>query len=215
MHAFRAFNPEATCTGNMFTPAPECARRRRSAYSFGVTASGAAFGYLAGSGGTLAHTRDGGTSWTLYLPSLPSSLFCIHVCVHAQLPAPPLHSSYGRTAERRERGRRAQAWDEQRVWAVGAGGSTVRSDDAGATWTATTVGSASLYAVHFISAQEGYAAGAGGLLLRTFNGGSLWSQVCEEARLRCHVCCVAVRAYNHPRTIQRCPCRCVLSKFPS
>jgi photosystem II stability/assembly factor-like uncharacterized protein len=57
----------------------------------------------------------------------------------------------------------------------------VRSDDGGATWTATKVGSASLYAVHFKNEQEGYAAGAGGLLLRTFNGGLFWSQVCAAS----------------------------------
>lgn len=58
------------------------------------------------------------------------------------------------------------------VWAVGAAGTIVHFD--GATWTATTVGSAALHAV-WVGAQSGFAVGAANTVLRLTAG--TWSPI--------------------------------------
>lgn len=60
-------------------------------------------------------------------------------------------------------------------WAVGHGGTILKTTDAGATWTSQTSGTTSnLYLLQFLDAEHGWAHAAGDSLLRTRNGGTTW-----------------------------------------
>src|SRR6185369_1214840 len=62
--------------------------------------------------------------------------------------------------------------------AVGAGGTVVRTTNAGASWERPPSGTAfSLNGVWFTSSLEGWAVGNGGTVLRTTNGGQSWSRM--------------------------------------
>ena len=69
--------------------------------------------------------------------------------------------------------------DAQNGWAVGSGGTLLRSSDGGATWTAQSAalgaGTAELYGVHFASATVGWVVVVGGFVKKTTNGGGTWS----------------------------------------
>ena len=63
-------------------------------------------------------------------------------------------------------------------WAVGNGGTLLRTRDGGATWAAQAapVGS-DLYAVSCVSATVAVAVGASGVIIRTADGGATWARV--------------------------------------
>jgi len=62
------------------------------------------------------------------------------------------------------------------TWAVGDGGTIVKSTDRGATWAAqTSTTTSNLYGVNFASYLIGVAVGAGGTILRTSDGGTTWA----------------------------------------
>lgn len=62
--------------------------------------------------------------------------------------------------------------------AVGAGGTVVRTTDAGATWgRPPSSTSFTLNGVWFTGGSEGWAVGNGGTILRTANGGQTWTRV--------------------------------------
>ncbi|GEM_PF-1517559 len=64
---------------------------------------------------------------------------------------------------------------EETGWAVGAAGTILRTDDAGATWTKQVSGvSVPIAAVDFPATSVGFAVGRSGLILRTRDGGSHW-----------------------------------------
>jgi len=66
--------------------------------------------------------------------------------------------------------------DRATLWAVGAGGSIVKSDDGGATWNAQSSGtSQGLLSIAARDDTSAWAAGAGGTLLRTADGGRTWA----------------------------------------
>jgi photosystem II stability/assembly factor-like uncharacterized protein len=61
-------------------------------------------------------------------------------------------------------------------WAVGSGGTVLRSTDLGASWTRVAAGtSADLYGVRFIDERTGVIAGLGGTIRRTTDGGTTWT----------------------------------------
>lgn len=61
------------------------------------------------------------------------------------------------------------------VWAVGDGGTILKTVDKGVRWTGNPSGVAvSLYGVAAVSATTAYAAGDAGLVLRTVDGGATW-----------------------------------------
>jgi photosystem II stability/assembly factor-like uncharacterized protein len=71
----------------------------------------------------------------------------------------------------------AQA-DGRNVVAVGAGGTIVRTTDAGATWTRPPSSTLfTLNGVWFTTATEGWAVGNGGTVMRTVNGGQSWARI--------------------------------------
>jgi photosystem II stability/assembly factor-like uncharacterized protein len=67
--------------------------------------------------------------------------------------------------------------DDATGWAVGTGGTILKTTDAGASWTAQPAGtSATLYGVHFVDAQRGWVVGSGGTILATRDGGTTWQR---------------------------------------
>jgi photosystem II stability/assembly factor-like uncharacterized protein len=68
--------------------------------------------------------------------------------------------------------------DGQNGWAVGAGGTVVRTSNAGASWVrqASNTGF-TLNAVWFTTSTEGWAVGNSGTILRTTSGGTLWTRL--------------------------------------
>jgi hypothetical protein len=66
--------------------------------------------------------------------------------------------------------------DAPHAWAVGAGGTILKTADGGATWTAQTSGvSGDLSAVACADATHAIAVGAGGTILVTTDGGATWT----------------------------------------
>ena len=65
----------------------------------------------------------------------------------------------------------------QNGWAVGSGGTLLRSTDGGATWAAQSAalgaGTTELHGVHFASATVGWVVGAGGFVKKNTNGGGI------------------------------------------
>lgn len=68
--------------------------------------------------------------------------------------------------------------DGRTGWAVGAAGTIVRTDDAGATWTRMTSSTTVLLnSVWFTSASDGWAVGANGSIMFTDDGGDSWTRL--------------------------------------
>src|SRR5262249_15142033 len=61
-------------------------------------------------------------------------------------------------------------------WAVGNGGTILKSSDAGASWTRQTPTTFNLLGVHF-SGSTGYAIGANGTILRSTDLGASWTKL--------------------------------------
>src|SRR5262245_17533088 len=70
-------------------------------------------------------------------------------------------------------------------YAVGDGGTILKSIDAGETWDALTSGTTkALYDIHFFSETEGLVVGDGGTILRTTDGGASWLSVSRSEERR-------------------------------
>lgn len=68
-------------------------------------------------------------------------------------------------------------------YAVGDGGTILKSADSGLTWSALTSGTTStLYDVHFFDDSTGVTVGDGGLILRTTDGGANWQTITSGVR---------------------------------
>jgi photosystem II stability/assembly factor-like uncharacterized protein len=68
-------------------------------------------------------------------------------------------------------------------YAVGDGGTILKSTDAGTAWSALTSGTTqNLYDVYFFNDAEGVAVGDGGSILRTTDGGASWATVASGVR---------------------------------
>jgi len=68
--------------------------------------------------------------------------------------------------------------DAKTVWAVGAEGTLLKSEDSGAKWTVSKVAGTNLTLrdIKFASAKVGWIVGDGGLILATQDGGKTWRQ---------------------------------------
>ncbi|MCS7029696.1 MAG: YCF48-related protein, partial [Bacteroidia bacterium] len=61
-------------------------------------------------------------------------------------------------------------------WAVGLGGTILKTTNGGTTWTPQTSGTTQLlYSVHFVNAAIGWAVGNSGTILKTTDGGTTWT----------------------------------------
>ena len=67
--------------------------------------------------------------------------------------------------------------DANNGWAVGDGGTILKTIDGGATWAPQTSGTPTqvLTGVHFTDANNGWAVGSGGTILNTNDGGATWA----------------------------------------
>jgi hypothetical protein len=114
----------------------------------GAFASDGRHGWVAGAGGTIMATTDGGETWALQSTGIVASL-------HSVIFLP----------------------DGRRGWAVGDRGTILATDDGGGTWRRQTSGtSADLASVTFMSdGQHGWAVGGRGTVIATLNGGRKWT----------------------------------------
>ncbi len=65
----------------------------------------------------------------------------------------------------------------QHGWAVGSGGTILKTIDGGKKWKRVSSGTTTLLtSVYFMDLSKGWVTGAGGWLSRTTNGGESWSQ---------------------------------------
>ena len=73
--------------------------------------------------------------------------------------------------------------NSQTGWAVGSGGTILRTTDGGQRWTKQANGTTNmLFSVTFQDAQTGWAVGRGGTIFRTTDGGQRWTQQGEYRR---------------------------------
>jgi hypothetical protein len=83
--------------------------------------------------------------------------------------------------------RSVSAVDGNIAWAVGAGGTILRTADGGKTWVPQPSGTtADLLAVHAVDAYTSWAAGKGGLVLLTRDGGANWLPVSSGTTAALH-----------------------------
>ena len=105
-------------------------------------------GYVAGEGGIILKTVDGGTNWTSLSSGTSNSLYSIYF--------PGANVGY----------------------AVGSGGTILKTSDNGTNWNAQVSGTTKqLNSVYFTDTATGYAAGVAGTILKTNTGGTDWAAV--------------------------------------
>jgi photosystem II stability/assembly factor-like uncharacterized protein len=99
----------------------------------------------------IAYTRDGGKSWSN----------AAHEMTAGQA-GQELHA--------------VSASDAKTLWAVGTGGTVLRSDDGGAQWKQVQKNRVDwLTDIGFVDAQRGWAVGTGGVIMATADGGKTWA----------------------------------------
>jgi len=102
---------------------------------------------VAGDGGRIFRTTDGGVSWMRVDGGIMSATIWAM----------------------------AARGDAQDIWAVGDGGAMLASTDGGASWKLKNSGTQkALYAISFVDAWNGWAVGFGGTIIHTSDGGEHW-----------------------------------------
>lgn len=167
----------------------------------GSTLNGVSFvdtltGYVAGYGGTIMKTTDGGANWNFLTTGTSRTLYSVHFPFNAQTGyavgdsglilktidgGTTWVSQYSRTTFPL-RSVHFPA-DVQTGYAVGTGGIILKTTDGGANWIILILVSDYLYSVHFpVDAQTGYVAGyywsgqQQRTILKTTDGGSTWAR---------------------------------------
>lgn len=145
-------------------------------------------GFIAGDGGTLLATTDGGESWRKVETPAGENFTSIHFVGElgwiAGWSGAILHSpDGGKTWQRQDSGiqqglESIYFVDPQHGWAVGWVGAILRTTDGGRTWERVRTSETlwSLDAVYFRDAQHGWMVGFGGLILKSDDGGVTWKQ---------------------------------------
>ncbi len=143
-------------------------------------------GFVAGDGGTLLATEDGGSTWRTQPAGTVEHLTDIHFVGElgwiSGYGGTILHSSDGgRSWERQFTGLSQPLeavffLDAKHGWAVGWAGTILRTVDGGQYWqrAAAPGVSGSLSAVYFRDPQNGWIVGMWGQILRTRDGGASW-----------------------------------------
>lgn len=115
---------------------------------FRSVASISTMSWACGTSGTVFHSSDGGTTWTMQTTGTTGSLEAI------------------------------QFMDESTGWSVGDNGVIIQTQDGGATWAnRSVVTTENLLGVAFTSTTNGIIVGTNGLFIRTINAGQGWSSV--------------------------------------
>jgi photosystem II stability/assembly factor-like uncharacterized protein len=116
----------------------------------GVCFVNAQKGWVAGRGGRIYATTDGGATWTAQRSRTTKTLYAVKFTA----------AGVG--------------------WAVGQGGTVVKTVNGGRTWSSKSISTADLYSVDFVNQAWGWTAGAKGLdagdILATSTGGKVWQQ---------------------------------------
>ena len=148
-------------------------------------------GLVAGDGGTILYTDDGGKTWAERLDDKKAHVTTEHLLDVVGIgdevwisgfTGTMLHSrDFGRTFEKQKTGTTMALQgtfflDANRGWAVGWSGAILRTLDGGKKWENIDTAAAtwSLNAVYFKNEKEGWAAGFSGELLRSKDGGATW-----------------------------------------
>ena len=142
-----------------------------------------------GSGGTIRHTTNGGTTWSAQTSGTTSRLL-LTAC--SATPTTAGSAGGGGAIRRTSNGgttwsaqtsgttgdalRRRLPRREQRLGGRRDTGPIRRTSNGGTTWSAQTSGTTqTLYGTAFLDATYGWTVGGGGVILRTVNGGTAWS----------------------------------------
>ncbi|MCH8300131.1 MAG: T9SS type A sorting domain-containing protein [Candidatus Marinimicrobia bacterium] len=158
---------------------------------FGIDFVDANSGWVASDGGGIAHTTNGGETWTLQSSSVINNelhdVFALPDGVNLWTVGEIgtiLHTADGgsvweiQTSDLTDRVASVFFIDDQVGWAVGGGpniSGIVGTSDGGATWVSQITFTGDLYSVRFLNANEGWAAGTGGLMLHTTDAGANWA----------------------------------------
>lgn len=145
-------------------------------------------GFVAGDGGTLLSTEDGGRSWRQTLVDTTENLTSIQfvgdwgwVCGWTGI---ILHSKDGgRTWKRQPTGilqglKSIFFIDREHGWAAGWAGTILRTTNGGETWQQAKMDKShwSLESIYFRDRLHGWAVGFGGLILTSRDGGVTWTE---------------------------------------
>lgn len=144
-------------------------------------------GFVAGNGGVLLATEDGGETWRrVEVPAqenLTSIWFTGELGWITGWNGAILHSGDGGKTWVRQRSGVLQGLecvyfaDEKHGWAVGWVGTVVRTSDGGRTWQLAPTGSFwAINSVFFRDAKSGWAVGFDGQILRSRDGGLTWEK---------------------------------------
>jgi photosystem II stability/assembly factor-like uncharacterized protein len=146
-------------------------------------ASDTSEGYAVGDSGVFLRTTNGGTNWTSLTSSAgaaPTALRGVHGTVDTVVAVGVTGiivrtRAAGNSITNTTTLRSVWPVTSALVYAAGAGGTILKTTNAGTNWTSLTSGtSQDLYGIRFRDANNGYAVGNGGTLLQTTNGGSNW-----------------------------------------
>jgi photosystem II stability/assembly factor-like uncharacterized protein len=152
-------------------------------------------GWVAGDGGVLLHTEDGGISWMpqhagttasvndIYFRNKDDGYLLAGNEIFITDDGGATWKSSGRFLASDFEGAEPELYSvrftgKKRGWVVGNHGRILHTDDGGETWTLQTSGtSAALYHVDFRSDGLGWAVGERGTIIRTVDGGATWKAV--------------------------------------
>jgi photosystem II stability/assembly factor-like uncharacterized protein len=167
-----------------------------SSVATGVTGTGlfesvffinASTGWAVTGDGFLAHTTNGGATWTSVNIGHPLALYSVffiseyigwivgaqgHIWKTINGGSSWSTQISGTTNDLRS----VFFTDANNGWAVGASGTVLHTANGGSTWTPQTSGvSVIIYSVAFENTNQGYAVGQNGTFLTTANGGAIWT----------------------------------------
>ena len=146
-------------------------------------------GYAVGGGGTVLHTADGGLTWTakphpgefgLQGIRCGTPLACLITVTGSQTVLRTMDggSSWSSVIASNQKIMAASFSSPTRIVAAGENGTTVLSDDTGATWRPVGKRLSTTYSrVRALSGSVVFATGPGGALARSDDGGVTWSEV--------------------------------------
>jgi photosystem II stability/assembly factor-like uncharacterized protein len=145
-------------------------------------------GWVAGDGGTILHTEDGGGSWKPQR-SGPHRAFLSVAFATTQSGwvtgwiSMNLHTEDGGGSWKLQNSGTVELLSSiafatpQSGWAVGDGGTIVHTENGGASWKPQSSGTSQpLFSVAFATPQSGWAVGQGGTILHTEDGGTSWKR---------------------------------------
>jgi photosystem II stability/assembly factor-like uncharacterized protein len=161
-----------------------------------VSFASSSTGWAAGMNGTLIRTTDGGSTWTLLSQPTTNTIFGLtglrgdtNRLWLVGLNGVTVYTTNGGSTWLRPGQSAGSVWattgstlnalsfvGSSLGWAVGDGGTMLRTLDSGTSWrTMTGATGGKMEDIQFVNSSEGWAVGATGRILHTTNGGQTWS----------------------------------------